>query len=329
MGEYETLESLLFNVDLSLIEQTVKKGYHQDGPGRPPRSPLGLFNANIVKRIMGIRSERELVRKLSTDHRLRGLCRIEDHERPYGIAVLSRFRKRVGPRRLGEIIDSLLRKLTQWRVIGGEKVAMDTSPIKAYSRRSLDNRSGSSDPDARVGRGVRGYILGYKLHLAVDACSELPVAFTVAPANRNEKVKAPLLLGRAQRLLGKRLEVLVADSQYSSQRFRNIVSANGVEAVIPYPSNQRRGKRGLLRVDKRFHVHGPPRLKRLYGLRSAVERVFSRLDLQLSLSIHKLRGLRNISTHAAYCIIALFLIAEASWRLGDLSHIRSVTYFAT
>jgi len=163
----------------------------------------------------------------------------------------------------------------------------------------------------------------------VDACSELPVAFTVAPANRNEKAEAPKLLAESKRLLGERLKVLVADPQYSSERFRGNVSASDVLPVIPYPSNQRRGKRGLLRVDKPFHVHGPPRLKRLYGLRSAVERVFSRLDLQLSLSIHKLRGLRNISTHAAYCIIALFLIAEASWRLGDLSHIRSVTYFAT
>ncbi len=319
---------MLGNIDLSLIQRIVKTGYHQNGPGRSPRDPLGLFKANIVKRIGGIRSDRELVRKLSTDYRLRGLCDIEDHERPYGIAVLSRFRRRIGPKRLGVVIESLVKKLIGWGVISGEKVALDTSPIKAYSRRSMDNRSGYSDPEAKVGRGIRGYVLGYKLHLTVDACSELPVAFKVTPANRNEKSKAPALLGESMKLLGSRLKVLVADSQYSIQRFRSMALANDVEPVIPYPSNQCRDKQGLLRVDKRFHIHGPSRLRRLYRFRSAVERAISRLELQLSLSSHKLRTLRNITTHAAYCIITMLLVAEASLRLGDLSHIRSITYFA-
>lgn len=56
------------------------------------------------------------------------------------------------------------------------------------------------------------------------------------------------------------------------------MSALGAEPVIPYPSNQKRGVKGVLRVDKRFRVHGPERLKRLYGLKSSVERVNSRLQ---------------------------------------------------
>jgi len=33
--------------------------------------------------------------------------------------------------------------------------------------------------------------LGYKLHLAVDASSDLPLACIIAPANENEKKHAP------------------------------------------------------------------------------------------------------------------------------------------
>ena len=56
---------------------------------------------------------------------------------------------------------------------------------------------------------------------------------------------------------------MVADSQYSSRRFRRKAAECGVEAVIPYPANQRRGERGLLRVDKYFRSHGPYRERTL------------------------------------------------------------------
>jgi hypothetical protein len=46
-----------------------------------------------------------LVRQLWKDPRLRRICDIEKNEPPYGIAVLSRFRSRVGPERLMRIVD--------------------------------------------------------------------------------------------------------------------------------------------------------------------------------------------------------------------------------
>jgi hypothetical protein len=50
-------------------------------------------------------SDRMLVRQLWKDPRLRRICDIEASEPPYGIAVLSRFRSRVGPERLMRIVD--------------------------------------------------------------------------------------------------------------------------------------------------------------------------------------------------------------------------------
>ena len=46
------------------LEEVVWEPYHKDGPGRPPRNPLGIFKALIVKRIRNIPSNRELYRRL-------------------------------------------------------------------------------------------------------------------------------------------------------------------------------------------------------------------------------------------------------------------------
>ena len=48
--EYETLESLLENADFGFINKLVADAFHQDGPGRSPRKPLGVFKAHLAKR---------------------------------------------------------------------------------------------------------------------------------------------------------------------------------------------------------------------------------------------------------------------------------------
>jgi len=40
---------ILSRLDLDDIEEAVWEPYHKDGPGRPPRNPLGIFKVLIVK----------------------------------------------------------------------------------------------------------------------------------------------------------------------------------------------------------------------------------------------------------------------------------------
>ena len=42
-------------------------------------------------------------------------------------------------------------------VAKGKVVALDSTAIKAYSQRDLENKRGKSDFDASVGRGRRGF----------------------------------------------------------------------------------------------------------------------------------------------------------------------------
>ena len=148
--------------------------------------------------------ERELCRRLWTDDNLRMLCDVEAEQNPYYPSQLSRFKKRVGARRLQRIMGKLLLALLKGGVINGETVVLDATFVKTYSRRDPhENSRGLSDPEARVGRNGRTYELGYKLHVASDAKSELPLAVIAAPANRNEKKHASALFRKAMKAQGK------------------------------------------------------------------------------------------------------------------------------
>jgi len=328
MERHEDAVFALSKLNLNDIEKTLQEAYHQEGPGRPPRSPLGIFKALMTKRLRQIPSDRELYRRLWNDPLLRMICDIEEREKPYHPSQLTRFRSRVGPERLETIIAGLVEELIEGGTIQGETVAMDATFIKAYSKRdSHDNRRGASDPDAMVGRDGRTYGLGYKTHLAGDVYSDLPLAFITASANDNEKKHAPGLLDKTVEATGGRVETLVTDSQYSSRRFRERVDDCGVEAVIPYPSNQRKGE-DVLRVDRYFRVYGSEEERRLYGRgRSSIERVNSRLEGQVCLDRHRVRGLRNVTIHVALCIISMLLVAVAALRLGVPEKARSIATF--
>jgi IS5 family transposase len=287
---------------------------------------MGVFKALLVKRLQQVPSDRELYRRLWNNPELMEVCDIEDHEKPYHPSQLTRFRNRVGPRRLERIMRKMVRKLLKSGVISGETVLMDATFVKAHSRRDPhDNSRGSSDPEARVGRSGRAFELGYKLHVVADSKSELPVAIIVAPANENEKKHASRLFDQALRTTEKRMNTKVADSQYSSRGLRDQTCAHGVKAVIPYPANQRRREKRLLRVDRYFRTHGPPRETRIYRQRAAVERMNSRLKEHLGLNRHRVRGLRNIAVHALLCIIAMLLTALAALQLNEVEKTRCVT----
>ena len=111
MEKHEDVASILSTLDLDDIEETVSQPYHGTGPGRPPRNPLGIFKALIVKRLRRIRSDRELYRRLWNDEALREICDIEEREKPYYPSQLTRFRNRVGPERLEAVMNQLLEEL--------------------------------------------------------------------------------------------------------------------------------------------------------------------------------------------------------------------------
>jgi transposase len=327
--EHETLETLFRNVDLSFAKAAVHGCFHTVGPGRHPRNPLGVFRALIVMRMKGVRSLREMTRLLDTDRRLRKLCLIKPSEASYPRSVLTGFIRKVGEDNLTRIIDEKVVRLLKRNDAKDVDAVLDASFIKAWStRHPLDNRKGLSDEEARVGRAGKTFGLGYKLHLAIDSKSMLPLTYAFASANQNEKKHSLSILERTKLILKRsraKLRSVIAHSQYSDGKLRNAVC----EAVIPYPANQKRDVKGLLRVDKKFRTYGPEDQKREYHKRPHIEAVYSFLKTQYSLVINKVRGLRNVASYALYSLLCQVLNREAAENINRADKAVSPTYFNT
>ena len=82
---------------------------------------------------------------------LKKICDIEADEQSYVIAVLSQFRSKVGQKDYQEVVDHAVEVLVKQGRIKGEAPALASTFIKAYSRRNLDDRTGYSDPESRLG----------------------------------------------------------------------------------------------------------------------------------------------------------------------------------
>ena len=277
----------------------------------------------------GVRSLREMTRLLDADPRLRRLCLIKPAEKGYPRSVLSRFIRKVGEIRLINIIDEKVVKLSKHSSARDVDSIFDASFIDAWSTRDpLDNQTGYSDKEARVGRAGRSFGLGYKLHLAIDSATMLPLACIFASANQNEQKHSLNLLEKTKLILKQseaKLRSVIADSQYSDGKLRDAVNA----AVIPYRSNQKRDVKGLLRVDKKFRAYGPEEQKKEYHKRPHVEAVYSFLKTQYSLTVNKVRGLGNVASYALFSILCLVLNREAAENFGRYDKAVSPTYFNT
>jgi len=280
-------------------------------------------------RMKGVRSLREMTRLLNTDLRLRKLCLIKPGEAGYPRSVLSRFIRRVGEDNLVRIIEKKVVNLLIENNATDVDAVFDASFIKAWSTRDpVDNQTGYSDREARVGRAGRTFGLGYKLHLSIDSKTMLPLTYTFASANENEKKHSLNMLEKTKLILKQsvaKLRSVIADSQYSDSKLRGAVD----KTVIPYPANQKRGVIDILRVDKKFRTYGPDEQKREYHKRPRIEAVYSFLKMQYSLAINKVRGLGNVVCYALYSVFCLVLNREAAQNIGRADKAISPTYFNT
>jgi hypothetical protein len=280
-------------------------------------------------RMKGVRSLREMTRLFEADPRLRKLCLIKTGEAAYPRSVLSRFIRRVGEDKLTRIIEEKVVNLLKGDNAGEVDILFDASFIKAWStRHPIDNQKGYSDMEARVGRAGRTFGLGYKLHLSIDSRTMLPLTYVFVSANQNEKKHSLSMLEKTKLILERSaagLRSVIGDSQYSDGKLRNAVD----KTVIPFPANQKRGVRDILRVDKKFRIYGPEDQKKEYHKRPHIEAVYSFLKTQYSLAINKVRGVTNVACYALYSLLCLVLNREAAETLGRPDKAVSPTFFNT
>ena len=298
--------------------------YHGEGAGRKPYNPVSMLKAQLLKCLFRVPSDRRLALLLKRDRKVAEACGFKGETPSHGL--FTQFRHRLGKDGYEKVFSMLLKQLLKNGAVEGEVVALDSTAIKAYSQRSLDNKSGKSDREARVGRGRRGFILGYKVHTACCTSSELPLAFTVQPCNMNEKrfIK-PLLEKLKDR--GISFKTVVADAQYDSAKVRETVRECGAEPVIPYRKSSK--IKHALRVGRDFVVRGVKRLVNLFRKRVSIERVFSRAKEWLLLDHLRVRGLEQAFILACLSFSAMLTVALAAVRQRRPHLIRCIKHYTT
>lgn len=319
-----SIKRVLDSLDLECVREFLMSLYHRGGAGRKPYPAVSMLKAQLLKHLRRVPSDRRLALLLKRNRRIARACGFKRKTPSHGL--FTQFRHRLGEEGYQRVFSVLVKQLVDGGVVKGEVVALDGTAIKAYSQRSLDNKTGKSDRQARVGRGRRGFMLGYKVHTACCTSSELPLAFTVQPCNMNEKRFIKPLLKKLKGL-GISFRTVLADAQYDSARVRKTVRAYGAEPVIPYRKTSR--IKNTLKVGKDFVVRGVKRLVKLFRKRVSIERVFSRAKEWLLLGHLRVRGLEQTFIHACLSFSAMLVVALTAVKQHKLHLVRSIKHYTT
>lgn len=316
------IRQVLGSLELGSVRGLLMRFYHGVGRGRKPYDPVHMLRAQLLKHLFRVPSDRRLALLLKKDRKVAEACGFKGETPSHGL--FTQFKHRLGKDGYEKVFSALVGQLLSDRVVEGEVVALDSTAVKAYSQRSLDNKTGKSDREARVGRGRRGFVLGYKVHAACCTRSELPLAFTVEPCNVNEKrCFQPLL--KKLKAQGVSFKTIVADAQYDSEKARETAREYGAEPIIPYRKSSR--IRGALKVGYDFVVHGVKRLVRLFRKRVCIERVFSRAKEWLLLDSLRARGLEQAFIQACLSFSAMLTVALTAARQRKPCLIRSIKHY--
>ena len=311
------------SLNLCSIRCLLTSLYHEAGAGRKPIPPVSMLKAQLLKYLWRVPSDRRLALLLKRNRKAAKACGFKQKTPSHGL--FTQFRHRLGKDGYEKVFSILLKQLLKRGPVNGEVVAVDGTAIKAFSQRSLDNKTGKSDNEARVGRARRGFILGYKVHAVCCTGCELPLAFMVAPCNMNEKLFAKPLLEKLK-IFGVKFKAVLADAQYDSSKVREDVKQFGAEPVIPYRRSSK-VKNGL-KVGKDFVTRGIKRLVKLFRKRVSVERMFGRAKEWLLLDHLRVRGLEQAFIHACLSFSAMLTVALTAVRQHKPNLVRSIKHYA-
>jgi len=319
-----SIKRVLGSLNLVSVRGFLMSRYHGEGAGRKPYNPISILKAQIVKYLLRVPSDRRLSLLLKRNKRVAKACGFKTETPSHGL--FTHFRHRLGKDGYEKVFSLLLEQLLKRRTVIGKVIAVDGTAIKAFSQRSLDNKTGKSDHEARVGRARRGFTLGYKVHAVCCTESELPLAFMVAPCNMNEKLFAKPLLEKLKEY-GVNVKAVLADAQYDSSKVREAVKRFGAEPIIPYRRSSK--VQNGLKVGKDFVTRGIKRLVNLFRKRVSVERMFGRAKEWLLLDHLRVRGMEQAFIHACLSFSAMITVAITAVRQHKPNLIRSIKHYTT
>lgn len=371
--------------------------------GRKGYAVRGMWSALIVGVLRQRCSLAEVIRLLQRDKGARTVCGFSKDNLPSEDA-LGRFLKKLVSHEvlLEECFTDLVGQLRELLPGFGSKLAVDSTDIKAYSN---GHGKRPSDRDARWGAkgtghhgrakadsGAEGkagakkgkelyWWFGYKLHLVVDAIYELPISFSLTPANEADTSQVKVLLEKAVPERAKPQAVIMDKGYDSEDNCRLVYQEYQAAPIIPirerpdaqlpdicnakgtplcscglamvfwgrdgnylkYRCPEAVGKAKCL---SRFRCTGSPygyvlklpiltdprrhpplpreskKFERLYRLRTAVERVNSRVKKLLGLGQITVRGMAKVTVRSLLSLLVMLAAAVGMARRNRLKELR-------
>jgi len=361
-GVTGTLRSLLdspeitaLTAELEALRWTGRKGY----------SVRSLVGACLVKSLYAIPTWSRTAALIAEHRALQdALGDVPSVYALYRFATKLRAHKPLVDACLDRVTASLRAELPEY----GIDVAIDASDLPAYANgqrflsKNGPERERYSDPDASWGHRSAvstrkgGGFYGFKIHAAVCAQTDLPVAWRVETARAHESSLADDLLQRVRERV--KPETATLDKGYDVQPVYDACERAECLPIIPLrktpavkkgqhkPPTCEHGEWRFAGADyarkrtkwrcptgdcapfskwikaSRLHPLVPRESKRwgeLYRGRGSVERAFGRLKNEYGLKPLRVRGLERVALHADLCILATLAAALARARAVPLA----------
>ncbi len=232
------------HIDWSFIHPLTKDKYSALPQGAEGYDPISLFKAQLLIYLDEVSSDRKLAEALRYNGRLCLLCGFNFLKTPSN-GTFTNFRDRLGEDIFYEILHQLIAQAIVLKIIKGGDTAIDSTHVWAYASKfgyktcsckgKCDCPKSYSDTDAQWGAKSKDYLFfGYKVHLIVDAKSQLPLEVRVTPGNEADSPHAkPLLQGAKKKHSEVKIDTSAMDSAYDShENYRFAIEEAQIAPII-------------------------------------------------------------------------------------------------
>lgn len=231
------LEKIFVTLDLTSFVKKIPVSYHGGPDGYDNQSKL---RAVLAAKLEQIPTTAALVRRLKSDPVFRYNCGFDVMGSVPSEATISRFLKVLSETDLlGQLHCALVEQAEQLGIIDTDSVAIDSSKVEAYEKSKprkylpLDG----INADWAVKKNTDGKTIawfGYKLHIATDTKSELPIALEVTPASVNDSSVALSIIKQVKENVLNQPRYYLMDSGYDNiDIYTSVKYDHKAQAIIP------------------------------------------------------------------------------------------------
>jgi hypothetical protein len=252
LGDLERFMLVLLGIN---DEALMRRHEARRGNGRNDYSVRVMWNLIIALKVFGHRTIESFRRELARNSQLRKICGLVDFGNKKHLVpparVFSVFLKLLADEQveIDEMFESTVLELIEKLPEFGKNVAGDGKYLDSYAKRQ------NKDPNPKAGNraehdaqwGVKEYHYedkngnpqvkkeyhyGFKAHIICDSKTELPIAYNVLTANRDEKKAMMDILREMPNQITGRMEHLMLDRGYDSTEMIRVTKTAGIIPIV-------------------------------------------------------------------------------------------------